>query len=77
MTDHFSVKDPAGAWAREFILSTSLARKTNADDCPLQAGDTPPSAAENLAPGRPPELKVTLEKPKTIKLGALQNLETL
>ncbi len=76
MADNSFQQDPAGAWAREFILSTSLARKTNADDCPLHAGQTPSSAADDLAPGRPPELKVTLDKPKTIKLGALQNLET-
>ncbi len=76
MNDSLFSDDPAGAWAYEFITSTSLTRKKNADDCPLQAGATPEHITELLKPGRPVELEVTLEKPKTIKLGALQNLRT-
>src|SRR5690606_6600180 len=59
-------------WALSYIESTQLAEKTDPRPHPRawRLQNTCPSHAPQ-SPGRPPELKVTLSRPKSIKWGAL------
>lgn len=61
------------AWARAYLLSTNLAYKIAPPALPPVW--TEDYAAEDLRPGRPPELIVSPKKQKSITLGALQRLE--
>lgn len=61
------------SWCRAYVASTSLAYKLAPP--PLPDAWEHPSAAEDPAPGRPPELEVTLDKPHRVKPGALASPE--
>jgi len=70
MTEHASVQ----SWARAYIESSDLNYKC--------APPAPPEEWEDLGsldlrPARPPELRVTHDKPRNFKLGALGNPETV
>lgn len=61
------------AWAQAYVESTSLETKIAPPEPP--SGYEQDAPVRDLRPGRPAELEVTLEKPKSIKLGALERLE--
>lgn len=61
-------------WALSYILSTKLEEKDSPPPVP-QVWETSPVSLDVRAPGRPPELLVTLDKPKPVKLGALRSAE--
>lgn len=62
------------AWARAYVLSRDLSWKS-APPPPPSAWETAPEPCHLTTPGRPPELRVTLEKPRSVKLGALRSPE--
>jgi uncharacterized ferritin-like protein (DUF455 family) len=61
------------AWAEAYVASTSLETKVAPPAPPSQFERNPP--VRDVRPGRPPELEVTLHKPKSVKLGALARPE--
>jgi uncharacterized ferritin-like protein (DUF455 family) len=65
-------------WARRYLLSRSLPEKRDPGPPPARCRDElggGPGEPIDLRPGRPPELRVTLDKPKSASLGALRNVE--
>ncbi len=71
----FSLPEPNTVehWAAAYILSTELAYKAAPPELPSRWEETPPS--RSFLPGRPPELTVSFERPKPLKLGAMKNPE--
>lgn len=69
--------DSAESFAKRYVLSLDLAVKRRPPSLELPfVGSTEfvDSARSNdLRPGRPPELRLTEDKPKSMKLGAIQN----
>lgn len=61
-------------WALDYVLSTDLDWKKSPPPVPERWAPAP-EALPLGAPGRPAELHVTLDKPKSVKLGALQKPE--
>lgn len=61
----------AEAWAEAYVLSTDLEVKLAPPETPT-TWQVPPAVRQLESPGRPPELRVSLARPKSIKLGALQ-----
>lgn len=57
-------------WARAYVESTSLAHKCTPPPAPLRWVEAPSPC--DPRPGRPPELRVSLAKPRSVKLGALR-----
>lgn len=62
------------AWAQAYISSTSLAHKCSPPPVPAE-WEAHPLERDLREPGRPPELDVSLEKPRSVKLGALRSPE--
>ncbi len=60
-------------WARNYVLSTDLAHKIAPPPAPDGWGSE--CLSEDLRPGRPPELTVTLRMPRSVKMGALSRLD--
>ncbi len=60
-------------WAYAYVTSQDLAYK----ECPPPTPDVwePSPPARAVRPGRPPELHVTFERPRPLKLGAMKNPE--
>jgi len=57
-------------WARAYVESTSLAYKCAPPPPPENfAGEE----AQDLRPGRPPELRVSTDKPRSVTLGAMRD----
>ncbi len=63
--------DTVERWAYDYVLSQRLDEKRNPPLVPQDWETEAPSRSLDL-PGRPAELRVSLEKPKSIKLGALR-----
>lgn len=61
----------AEEWAEAYVLSTDLEVKLSPPTTPT-AWQVPPAVCHLERPGRPPELRVTLARPKPIKPGALR-----
>lgn len=61
------------AWARDYLTSVTLAEKV--EPAPPPEGWDSGYPSEDLRPGRPKELTLTLKKPKSVKLGALSRPE--
>lgn len=66
-SEHSTIEE----WARAYVESTSLAYKCAPPPPPGQFADQP--LALDLRPGRPPELRVSAEKPRSVTLGALRD----
>ena len=63
------------AWAKAYIESEDLAYKCDPPEAPpLFAGTETPMQAPSR-PGRPPELRVTFDKPRKFKLGGIARVE--
>jgi len=58
-------------WARDYVESTSLAYKCAPPEPPREFAKA--ASARDLRPGRPPELRVTTDKPRSVTLGAMKD----
>ena len=69
--------DTIEAWALSYIESENLDHKCAPPAAPTKFAPRTQDSdrATEIVPGRPPELVVTLEKPRNFKLGALQRTE--
>lgn len=65
------------AWAEAYVRTVSLSEKVAPPPPPSSFGysELDPPLPRDLAPGRPAELRLTREKPKSIKLSQIQSVE--